>query len=253
MSQKPSIVFVPGAWHIPETWGKVTTELEAHQYKCAAVALPTTLSASANFADDVKAVQDKIVAETSQGRNVVVVTHSYGGAVGASALKGLTLPKTGASTESGHVIGFMLIASGFMVTGVTFLEGLGGKPPPIWKEDTDTGLAVFTVDPRDLFYHDLPEEEGKYWVEKLQNQSMKAFTEGYEAGYAGWKDVPVWYLATTDDHSHPLEVQKHFVKIAQDDGGDVTIREIDSSHSPMLSKPKETADIIIEAATAFTR
>jgi len=38
------------------------------------------------------------------------------------------------------------------------------------------------------------------------------------------------------------------VQMAKDAGADVTLREVDSSHSPMLSKPQETADFIMEAA-----
>jgi hypothetical protein len=36
-------------------------------------------------------------------------------------------------------------------------------------------------------------------------------------------------------------------------GGDITLKEIASSHSPMLSKPKETTDFILEAVAAFTK
>lgn len=253
MSQKPTIVFVPGAWHTPETWDKVISALEPHGFKCIAVALPSTLSVSATFPDDIKAVQDSISAETTQGRDVIVVAHSYGGAVGGSALKGFTSPRDGSSSKHGHAIGFILIASGFSAGGVTFLDALGGKPPPIWKEDTETGLAVLVVDERELFYHDLLEEEGNYWVGKLTKQSMKAFTTGADVGYAGWKEVPVWYLATTEDRSHPTEVQRMIVQAAKDEGGDVTLREIATSHSPMLSKPSETADIILEAVAAMTK
>ncbi|KAM5344248.1 hypothetical protein ACJ41O_012785 [Fusarium nematophilum] len=257
MSQKPTIVLVPGAWHGPDTWNKVVSAMEAEGYKCIPVALPTTQGdVSANFSDDVKAVRDSIVAETSQGINVVVVVHSYGGAVGSSALKGLTPPNSAlpsAGETTGHVIGLFMIATGFVVAGLTFLDGLGGKPPPIWECDWENGIANITVDPRELFYHDLPVEEGEYWVGKLQKQALKAFTEGAADAYAGWKEVPVWYLATTEDKSHPTEVQMAFVQRAQAEGGDVKWSEIASSHSPMLSKPKETVEILLEALVAFTR
>lgn len=37
------------------------------------------------------------------------------------------------------------------------------------------------------------------------------------------------------------------------DHADVTVREIASSHSPMLSRPKELVDFILEATAAFTK
>ncbi|KAG0647787.1 hypothetical protein D0Z07_6870 [Hyphodiscus hymeniophilus] len=130
MSHKPTLILVPGAWHGPNTWDKVTALLEAQQYKCITVDLPSANSdPSATLLDDVNAVRGPIVTETEQGRDVVVVVHSYGGFVGPSAIKGLTRPKDGSSskTQSGHVIGLAYISSGFAPTGVAFLEALGGN------------------------------------------------------------------------------------------------------------------------------
>lgn len=257
MSQKPTLVFVPGAWHSPSVWDKVTAILEPQGYKCITVTLPTTISdPTKSFKDDFQAVRDAITSETSQKHDVVVVLHSYGGAVGVSAIKGLTPQKQETSTtlaheETGHVIGIAMMASGFGPSGVTFLEALGGKPPPAWELNYETGFADIVMDPRDGLYHDLPEDEGNLWVSKLEKQSLKALTEGKEYTYSGWMDVPSWYLGTTADRALPFQAQQYFLQVAKDAGADVTAREIDSSHSPMLSKPKETADFIREAAEAF--
>jgi pimeloyl-ACP methyl ester carboxylesterase len=260
MSQKPTLVFVPGAWHSANVWNKVTSILEAQGYKCISVTLPTTISdPTKSFKDDFQAVRDAIVSETSQKHDVVVVMHSYGGAVGVSAIKGLTAPKQEAATptldheSSGHVIGIAMMATGFGPSGTTFLEALGGVPPPAWKLNYETGFADLVVDAREGLYHDLPEEEGDLWVSRLLKQSLKALTEGSEYTYAGWMDVPAWYLGTTDDKALPFQAQQYFLQVAKDAGADVTAREIDSSHSPMLSKPKETADFIMEAAAAFAK
>jgi len=264
MSNKPTIVLVAGSWHRAETWDKVDSFLEKEGHKCIPIGLQSSSSnASASILDDITAVRDAIVAETTQGRDVVVVVHSFGGVVGESAIKGLTRPRKGSASvgKSGHVIGLVMIATGFILTGMAFLDGSAGKPPPFW-EITSDGFAKLLGDEedlRDLFYHDLPVEEGKEWVSKLTQQSVKALAEGREHTYAGWMDVPVWFLATTADHAFaktmpsmsPLDIQTFFVKTAKDAGADVTMREIDASHSPMLSKPKETAEVILEAVAAF--
>lgn len=225
MSSNPTLVLVPGAGHSPSTWDKLTSRLEAHHYKCIAVALPSTASnPSATFLDDVTSVRNAILAETSQGRDVVLVVHSYGGAVGPSAAKGLTRPKSGtaattsANKPSGYVIGIVSMASAFLPSGLSFVDGLGGKPPPSWKADEESGFAVFLADPIGLFYQDLPVEEGKYWAEKLGKQSLKSLFEGGEYAYAGWMDVPVWYLATTEDNALPVDAQKMMVQMAKDAG-----------------------------------
>lgn len=256
MSSKPTLVLVPGAWHNASTWDKVSSLMAAQQYKCISVALPSTMSdPSATLLQDIEAVRDSIVDETIQGRDVVVVVHSYGGMVGESAIKRLTRHKQdGSSSEkdpSGSVIGIVMLATGFVQTGVSFIDGTGGKPPPFWTIDPESGFATLVVEPRQLFYHDLPEEEGDYWVQKLGNQSLKSLMEGGEHAYAGWMDVPVWYVATTEDKALPVQAQRAFVQGAKDAGADVTLREVESSHSPMLSRPKQTADFILEAVTAF--
>jgi pimeloyl-ACP methyl ester carboxylesterase len=251
MSSKPTLIFVPGSWHTPEVWNKVASLLEAQHYKCILVTLPSTTSnPSTTFFDDIKAVRDPIIEETTQGRNVVVVVWSYGGAVGCSAVKGLT---SSANETSGRVIGIASMASGFGPSGISFIEGLGGKPPPSWKVDEESGFAVLVAEPREMFYHDLPVEEGNYWVSKLTKQASRPLMnpEGGEHAYAGWKEVPCWYLATSADKAFPFEAQKYLVQMSKDQGGDITVREVESSHSPMLSKPEETAKFIEEAAAAF--
>jgi pimeloyl-ACP methyl ester carboxylesterase len=182
MTSKPVLILVPGAWHTAEIWNQVTSLLEARGYKCIAVSLPSTNGTNTTtFRDDVHAVQKAIEAETTQGLDVVLVVHSYGGAVGQSAIKGFAKPKTGGEGH-GYVVGLASMASGFGQTGVSFIDGLGGKPPPTWTAGAD-GYATLAVDPKDLFYHDVVDAE--YWVGKLTKHSLKSLMEGGEYSYAG--------------------------------------------------------------------
>ncbi|KAJ9608958.1 hypothetical protein H2200_006729 [Cladophialophora chaetospira] len=260
MSTKPTLVFVPGAWHRAETWSKLTSLLEQqNHFKTISVTLPSTTSnPAATLKDDIDAAQEVLRAETAQGHDVVVVMHSYGGIIGQSSIKGLTCskdqdqttPSTTAS-KSGHVVGLVLISTGFVGPAKSFLEGMGGKPPPTWSFNYETGFAEIPSNSVEAFYHDLPEEEQKEWVGKLTPHSLKTLTEGGEDTYEGWRDAPIWFIATKQDKSLPIEAQRYFVQAAKDAGADVTLREVDSSHSPMLSRPQETADIIVEAVQAF--
>jgi pimeloyl-ACP methyl ester carboxylesterase len=232
----PSLIFVHGAGHTPETWDKLTALLD---FKSICPALPTA-SGIGTFKDDIDTVRAAIEGELYSGHDVVVIVHSYGSLPGSSAMKGLT-------TGSPRVIGFIAMACGFAQTGVGFLEGLGGQPPASWK--IEGGLAELTGDARELFYHDLPEEEGDEWVAKITKQAVAAFYGG-EHAYAGWKEVPAWYLATTEDKALPIEVQRGLLEKARSEGT-VVLREIDSSHSPMLSRPEEVARFIEEAVQSF--
>lgn len=60
--------------------------------------------------------------------------------MGVSAVKDLTPPKKDGSTaitedSQGHVIGIAAMATGFGPSGLTFLDALGGKPPPACKSE----------------------------------------------------------------------------------------------------------------------
>jgi pimeloyl-ACP methyl ester carboxylesterase len=250
MSTKPTIILIPGAWHSEAVYDQVISLLSDQGYKSIAVALKSTSGdSSIGLKDDIDAVREAILGETSQGRDVVVTVHSFGGIVGASAIKGLT---TKQNNSSGRVVGLIMLASGFAQTGATFMSILDNKPPPSWVADTKTGFATLVVDPLPLFYHDISAEEGEFWVKRLLKQSLKPMFEGGEYVYAGWKDVPVVAVIPTDDRSFPAEAQKFFAQGAKDAGGDVTIKELFSSHSLMLSKPKEVVEIMTEAVTMFS-
>jgi len=143
-----------------------------------------------------------------------------------------------------------MIATGFVQTNVGFLEAFGGNPPAIWKL-TPEGFLTIVVPVRDLFYHDLPVLEGDYWVSKLTKQAQLPMTEDGMHAYSGWKDTSVWYLATVEDKALPIEAQRIWVEMARTDGADVTLREVQSSHSPMLSRPEETVKFVLDAVGSF--
>ena len=90
MSNKPVIVFVPGAWHKAKCYDKVIDILRSkHDFTCFAVTLPSTLGdRNATFEDDIQATRTIISEQINQNRDVVVIAHSYGGMVCSSVIKG---------------------------------------------------------------------------------------------------------------------------------------------------------------------
>ncbi|OBT73992.1 hypothetical protein VF21_06013 [Pseudogymnoascus sp. 05NY08] len=265
MSNLPTLVFVPGSWHKPTCYDKIIKPLEEqHKLKCIRVTLPSTSgNPEATFKNDIDAAQDAISSETTQGRNVVVIAHSYGGMVGNSAIKGFAKPRDTSSTSlstldqsqtqnKGYVIGLILIASGFTFTGLAFMDPFFGHPPPSWRVNKETGYAELVTPPRELFYHDVPEEDAEYAVSQLTPQSLKSLFEGGEHSYAGWLDVPAWYIGTVEDRGLPVVAQRLNVGMAREMGCPVEHRELQTSHSPFLSQPEETVGILVEAVEAFS-
>jgi pimeloyl-ACP methyl ester carboxylesterase len=250
MSDLPTLVFTPGAWHRPTCYTKVMKALrEQHNIRCRSFPLPSTSSdPNATFRDDLDAARAAISSETGQGCDVVLIAHSYGGMVANSAIRDFTSPQPG----QGRIIGLVLIASGFTLTGLSFMDPLFHIPPPTWRVNRATGFADSITPPAQLFHHDLPADEAKKWVAQLTPQSLKALFEGGEHSYAGWLDVPVWYIGTIEDQGLPVVVQRAHVGMARAMGASVVHRELRSSHSPFLSQPDETVRLLLEATRAFT-
>lgn len=248
----PTLVFIAGSWHQGRCFERVTTVLESkHALKCISITLPsTTGNQNADFKGDVDEARRVIISETSYGRNVVVVAHSFGGMVGNSAIKDLTSPPK--TSSQGYVIGLILIASGFTLTGLSFMAPMFNIPPPSWMINAETGFADLLMDPREFFYHDLPSDDAEYWTSQLGSQSLKAMFEGGEYAYAGWRDVPTWYIGTIEDRGLPVVVQRVQVGMARAMGGRVVHRELPSSHSPFLSMPEDCVAIILEAVAEFS-
>ncbi|KAB8298130.1 hypothetical protein EYC80_001886 [Monilinia laxa] len=227
MTTKPTLILVPGAWHRAEIWTQVASLLEKQHYKCVSLDLPSTAGDSTKgLYDDIHAVRNAILAETTLGRDVVLIVHSYGAAVGQSALRGLTrrYPCDLLSTSdrpTGHVIGLAMMGCGFVQTGVTVLDAMGGSPPPVWRFD-ESGFAQLQMDPRELFYHDVEEAEAEYWVGRLTRQSQRVLREDREYAYAGWLDVPAWYLMAGEDRMLGVGVQRVWVEGAREVGADMT-------------------------------
>ncbi|TIC94256.1 hypothetical protein CH35J_009184 [Colletotrichum higginsianum] len=270
MPTLPTLLFIPGSWHKPSCYDKITRILqEKHGLRCISVTLPsTTGDPAATFGDDVDAARQALSRETAKGRNVVVIAHSYGGMVGNSVIKGFAPPRDAAKGSSapttsstsadhrdtlseGHIIGLVLIASGFTLTGLAFMDPFFGRPPPGWRVNSTTEYAELVADPREFFYHDLPPEEAEFWTSQLTTQSLKALFEGGEHAYAGWQDVPVWYIGTVQDQGLPVVAQRMTVGMAREMGAKVEHRELQTSHSPFLSQPENTASIVMEAVEAF--
>lgn len=253
------MVFVPGAWHKPSCYNKIVSILEGvHAVKCVAITLPSTQDRpQATYKDDIDAARTAITAELLLDRDVVVVAHSYGGMVGNSAIRGLTPPKTPSSLLGDdsrcYVKSIVLIASGFTITGVGFMDPFFGRPPPSWRVNKDSGYAELVTPPRELFYHDVTQGEVDSYIEELTTQSLKPLFEGGQHSYAGWKDVPsrnVWYIGTTEDRGMPVAAQRLTVGMARGYGVPVNHVELSSSHSPFVSMPEETAQIINNAVRA---
>ncbi len=224
-----SFLLVHGSWHGPWAWNLVRPLLEARGHVTAAISLPSIGTDPAALGDmlaDGKAISEAAAALPG---DVVVVGHSYGGAAVSSASFGQNVKR-------------LIFLAAFMPdTGRTYVSYLPPGPLPPYVELRDDGtFAVPSGQARPAFYHDCPETLAAWAESLLRPQSQAVFAQ--EVPDASWRHVPSAYITATEDHALPPDFQRQFFGQAD------VVRNIPGSHSPMLARPIELTDMLVELA-----
>jgi pimeloyl-ACP methyl ester carboxylesterase len=102
-SNKPTFLFVPGAWHFPAYFDPLISYLSDHGYPSVAVTLPAVNSSPAvtSLQPDVDAAAAALATLLDDGTDVVVVMHSYGGMVGTGAVGQVVYERRAAADAEG--------------------------------------------------------------------------------------------------------------------------------------------------------
>lgn len=129
---KPTIVCVPGAWHLPGIYDKTLKILEDDGYPTIGLALPSVGASPGlpSFDEDVKAIRDcltRLIEE--EEKDVILVTHSYSGIPGSEAPVGLGRKERGEKGLKGGVTRLVYIVAFAMPEG---FQPAGGAKYPDW-------------------------------------------------------------------------------------------------------------------------
>ncbi|RMZ83186.1 hypothetical protein DV738_g1369, partial [Chaetothyriales sp. CBS 135597] len=245
MSTKPAIVIVPGAWHGPEGFKQVVDSLEATGYEVKALHLPSVGAAVPlkDFRPDVDAVQAAIREFADQGKDVLVLGHSYGGVVISEAVNGHDKASREKQGLKGGVSHLYFLCAFVLPEDHSLGDALNNEPLP-WFDVSEDQLLVTPTKPTEVFYNDV--DDPSAIIKTLKPHSFQTFFS--KVTYAGWKYVPNTFLLCAKDAAIPLAVQQAMVDRARSLGADFTTHDIDASHSPFLSKPDEVVLSIRRAA-----
>ena len=128
---KPTVFIVPGAWHAPSTYSQLATQLETAGFPTIAVPLPSVNSANplaATCAVDVDSVREKLISLIeADGKDIVMIAHSYGGVPTGGAAHGLSKLSRTQDGKSGGVLGLVYMSAHAVPEGTTVLGYLGMK------------------------------------------------------------------------------------------------------------------------------
>lgn len=219
-----NIVLVHGAFADGSCYAKVIPLLTAKGFHVTAVQNPLS-----SLADDAAAAKRAIALQDGP---VILVGHSYGGMV---------------ISEAGNdpkVVGLVYIAALVPEDGQSVNDVLKPYPPTPGlghvAPDAAGYLSLTRQGIEEDFVPDLPAAE-RALVYATQGPWSSACLDGKVATPA-WKAKPSWLIAV-DDRMVPAEFQLAIAKKMK-----ATTTTLKAGHVPMLSKPKEVAAVIIDAA-----
>lgn len=224
---KPVIVLVHGAFADATGWQHVIPLLEKDGYTVFGVQ-----NSLFSLAEDV--VTTKRVIEAQKGP-VVLVGHSYGGAV-----------ITGAAAGEPNVKALVYIAAFAPDANEpvgAFLEkypsDLGAALAPDSAGFGYIDRAKFHA----VFCADVAEKESRVMAATQKPVAMASF--GATLPAAAWKTIPSWYLVSQEDHAINPDLERFFAKRMN-----AHTREIKASHCAFISHPQATVEVIEQAANA---
>lgn len=138
--EKPTILFVPGAWLQCSAYQSFLDVLGKAGYPTRCVEYPSLNPAdplTATLAADATAIRDHTLLPLldHEKKDVVLVMHSYGGLPGSVAATGLGQAERAPQGKKG-VVGLIFVTGFVLPEGATVADGLGGALPP-WVREND--------------------------------------------------------------------------------------------------------------------
>ena len=239
-----TIVLVHGAWADAAGWNGVTSRLQLDGYTVWAVPNPLRgLSSDAAYLAS--------ILNTIQGP-IILVAHSYGGAV-----------ITNAATGNPNVKALVYIDGFAPDEGETGFQLLGMEPPPGASPPCVSAnpLTIFNFVPYpgvpsgDFDVYIKPEVYPSCFANTIEAEraavlaaSQRPITLSASAEPSGppaWKTIPSWYLIGTLDKVIPPYLQTFMAERAH-----AQIVRVKAPHPAMISNPQDVTKLIERAARA---
>ncbi|KAM5354112.1 hypothetical protein ACJ41O_000762 [Fusarium nematophilum] len=246
-TEKPLFLVVTGAWHPPACYEALKTELASLGYDCAIPQMPSM----GHDAEGVTWEADKAkILETAapyfeEGREVVLVAHSYGGIPATAATDGQGVQERAKRGLKGGFRSIVFVAAfAIPVKGWDLFTAVG----KVWADwmnaseaYTKNKLSTLNEKAFEKLYNDTSEEEGRKVFAKVLPHSQDAFELGMDFTAV---DITIQktYLICENDLLFDPALQEQLVKLTPG----MKEARLAAGHSPFLGKSPETANLLIE-------
>jgi len=234
---KPTIVLVHGAWADAAGFGGEIRALQERGFRTIGFANPLR-----GLPGDATYLADLLRSLTGP---VVLVGHSYGGAVISAAATGSEQVRAlvyfnGWMPDEGENIQQLLENYEGSLVGPSI------RPVPFTGLDGSDGADLY-LDPEAFhaaFAADVDPTTSDVMAATQRPWNGAAF--GAPSGPPAWKaGIPCWYLLGSEDKAIPPALQRFMAERAN-----ATIVEVPASHASMVSQPEAATQLILQAADA---
>jgi pimeloyl-ACP methyl ester carboxylesterase len=230
---QPTIVLVHGAFAESASWDGVIEPLRSAGHPVISAANPLR-----GVAVDAQAVSDLVASIEGP---VVLVAHSYGGAV-----------ITNVDSSAGEITGLVYV-NAFAPEAGESCFALAGKYPgsmlgettlrPVPRNDGTTDLYIVSDRFHELFCADAPEAQATRMAVCQRPATQEALVEPCGERPL-WKQLPACFFIGESDRIIPPAVQRYMAERA---GAHRTVEIPGASHGATVSRPGAIAELIIEA------
>jgi pimeloyl-ACP methyl ester carboxylesterase len=246
---KPVIVLEHGAWADASSWNGVIQRLQNDGYTV--YAPPNPLRGLSGFPSSDPAYLHDFLTQNPAlaGKHIVLVGHSYGGAVitnaavGAPEVKALVYVDAFIPDQGQTLGGLLASVPGSCLAGnpadIFNLVPYPGSPPG----DVDTYIKPSLVP--GCFATGLPARQAAVIAATQRPLTASTLTE--PSGPPAWKTLPSWAVIGTADRVIPPALLK---SMAQNAGARITT--VHAGHLSMISNPGVVTQVIIKAVRAIS-
>lgn len=132
---KPTIILCPGAWYPPTAFDPLISRLP--DYTTHTIAFPSIQQSTVvkDLQPDISALRTVVQRECDQGREVVVISHSWSGLPVSSALHGLSRTQRQNNGQEGGVVKLVFLSAFIPDVGQSLLQAFGGQAPEWYIRD----------------------------------------------------------------------------------------------------------------------
>ena len=141
MAVKPSIVIVPGSFAPPSIYTFLNQKLTSYGYETITISLPSVgtkdEASGVTLNDDALRIQETTERLADEGKDILLMMHSYGGVPGSESAKNLSKIERENEGKNGGIVKLLYMASIIAPEGKTVADiDLGGP------KETLSGVEV---------------------------------------------------------------------------------------------------------------